>query len=68
MTNLFKVAVIALTLTTACLAQEPLVKVSSKGGQKWPAAEVDKIYLSAYSAVQKEFGGAAHPGHESRWF
>ncbi len=57
MTGFFKVAVVALALTTACLAQEPLVAVSSKGKQKWPVAEVDKIYLSACSAVQQEFSG-----------
>ena len=57
MTSVLKVAVVALTLTTACLAQEPLVTVSNKGKHKWPAEEVDKIYLSACVAVQREFGG-----------
>jgi hypothetical protein len=56
MTNHFRVAAVALALTTACLAQGPLVTVSSKENQKWSAAEVDRIYLSACSAVQKEFG------------
>ncbi len=56
MTGFFKVAVVALALTTACLAHEPLVVVSSKGKQKWPVAKVDKIYLSACLAVQQEFG------------
>lgn len=57
MTRLLKVAVVAFTLTTACLAQEPLVTVSDKGNHKWHAEEVDKIYLSACTAVQREFGG-----------
>jgi hypothetical protein len=57
MTSALKAAVVALTLTTACLAQESFVTVSNKQKQKWPAQEVDKIYLSACSAVQKEFGG-----------
>jgi len=57
MTSVLKAAVVALTLTTACLAQESFVTVSNKGKEKWPAQEVDKIYLSACSAVQKEFGG-----------
>ncbi len=57
MTSLLKVAAVALMLPTACLAQQSLVTVSSKNGQKWSAAEVDKIYLSACSAVHKEFGG-----------
>jgi hypothetical protein len=39
----------------ACSAQEGLT-VHSKGKQKWPAAEAEKIYLSACSAVQREFG------------
>jgi hypothetical protein len=37
MTGLLKFAVVALTLTTACLAQERLVTVSDKGKHKWPA-------------------------------
>jgi hypothetical protein len=57
MTRLLKVAAVAFTLTTACLAREPLVTVSDKGKHKWPAEEVDKIYLSACAAVQREFGG-----------
>ena len=40
---------------TACLAQDGLA-VQSKGKQKWPAAEAQKIYLSACSVVQREFG------------
>ena len=43
---------------TACLAQEGLT-VHFKGKEKWPAAEAEKIYLSACSAVQHEFGN--HP-------
>jgi hypothetical protein len=30
--------------------------VRSKGKQKWPAAQANKIYLSASSVVQREFG------------
>lgn len=62
MKNLFRVVVVALTLIPVCRAQEALVAVISKGNQKWPAAEVDKIYLSACSAVQKEFGGNSTAG------
>lgn len=47
--------IVVLTLTTVCLAQEGLT-VHTKGKQKWPAAEAEKIYLSACSAVQREFG------------
>ena len=44
-----------LSLATACLAQEGLT-IHSTVKQKWPAAEAEKIYLSACSAVQREFG------------
>lgn len=44
-----------LVLAMGCSAQEGLT-VHSKGKQKWPAAEAEKIYLSACSAVQLEFG------------
>jgi len=44
-----------LVLAMACSAQEGL-SIHSKGKQNWPAAEAEKIYLSACSAVQREFG------------
>lgn len=50
-----KFTVSVLVLTTACLGQEGMA-VHFKGKQKWPAAEAEKIYLSACSAVQREFG------------
>jgi len=50
-----KFTISILVLATACLAQEALT-VHFKGKQKWPAAEAEKIYLSACSAVQHEFG------------
>jgi hypothetical protein len=50
-----KFTISVLVLTTACLAQEGMA-VHFKGKQKWPAAEAEKIYLSACSAVQREFG------------
>jgi hypothetical protein len=51
-----KFAGIVLVLATACSAQERL-NVQNKREQKWPAAEAQKIYLSACSVVQGEFGG-----------
>jgi hypothetical protein len=48
--------IVALILATACLAQEGLT-VQTKGKQKWPVAEAQKIYLSACSLVPREFGG-----------
>jgi hypothetical protein len=56
MTNRLRVVIVVLILATACLAQEGLT-VHSKGKKKWPAAEIQKIYLSACSVVQREFGG-----------
>lgn len=55
MTNRLRFLIGVLSLATACLAQEGLT-VQSKGKQKWPAAEAQKIYLSACSVVQREFG------------
>jgi hypothetical protein len=54
MTNRLRCLIVVLILATACLAQDGLT-VQSKG--KWPAAEAQKIYVSACSAVQREFGG-----------
>jgi hypothetical protein len=55
MTNRLRFLIVVLILATACLAQDGLI-VQSKGKQKWPAAEAQKIYLSACSVVQREFG------------
>ena len=56
MTSRLRCLIVVLILATACLAQDGLT-VQSKGKQKWPAAEAQKIYVSACSAVQREFGG-----------
>jgi hypothetical protein len=55
MTNRLSLLMMFLILATVCLAQEGLT-VQNKGKQKWPAAEAEKIYLSACPAVQREFG------------
>jgi hypothetical protein len=55
MANRLRFGIVVLILATACLAQEGLT-VHSKEKQKWPAAEAQKIYLSACSVVQREFG------------
>ena len=47
--------VVILILATVCLAQEGLT-IHSKGKQRWPATEPQKIYLSVCSVVQREFG------------
>jgi hypothetical protein len=55
MTNRVSLLMMFLILATVCLAQEGQT-VQNKGKQKWPAAEAEKIHLSACSAVQREFG------------
>ena len=57
MKNVVTIA-LALTFAIACSAQQAFVSVSTKGKHKWPSAEVDKIYLSACSTVQREFGNS----------
>lgn len=54
MTMALKMAGFVLVLTMACSAQDEL-SVQNKKNQKWPAAEAQKIYLSACSVVQREF-------------
>jgi hypothetical protein len=56
MTNRLSLLMVFLILATVCLPQEGLT-VQKKRTQKWPAAEAQKIYLSACSVVQREFGG-----------
>ena len=57
MTKTSRLMVIVLVMAAGCWAQQ-LLTVQVKGSQKWPAEEVDKLYVSACSAVQREFGGA----------
>ena len=56
MTNRLSLLMVFLILATVGSAQEGLT-VQNKGNQKWPAAEAQKIYFSACSVVQREFGG-----------
>ena len=56
MKNMLKLAMLVAAFASACCAQEAVVNVSSKGKQKWSPSEVDKVYLSACTAVQREFG------------
>ena len=55
MNKWLRLGIVVLSLATACLAQEGLT-IHRKVKQKWPAAEAEKIYFSACSAVQREFG------------
>ena len=56
MKNLVKVAMLVVVFASACCAQEAVVNVSSRGKQQWSPSEVNKVYLSACTAVQREFG------------
>jgi len=58
MKKAINVAILSITLAVACSGQEAFVSVSSDGKQTWSSAEVTKIYLSACSAVQREFGNS----------
>src|SRR5215469_2156496 len=51
-----RLGIVALCLATACLAQEGLT-VRTEGKKRVSATEAEKIYLSACSVVQREFGG-----------
>jgi hypothetical protein len=51
-----KMAMVVLFLSAGCMAQDGLT-VRDTGKHRVPADEAEKIYLSACSAVQREFGG-----------
>ena len=55
MSNALKLGSFVLAFATVCAAQNEL-RIRNKGNQKWPAEEAQKIYLSACSVVQREFG------------
>jgi len=52
-----RLAVVVFALALGCWPQNFLA-VQVKGRQEWPAEEADKLYLSACSVVQREFGGS----------
>jgi hypothetical protein len=57
--KLSKLVVAVLALAGGCWAQS-LLTVQVRGRQHWPAGETDRLYLSACSAVEREFGGDLH--------
>jgi hypothetical protein len=63
MKNLVGTAILAVAFATACCALDALVRVSNKGKQNVSSFEVNKICLSACSAIQREFvnSNALHP-------
>ena len=55
MSTAMRFAAFVLAFATMCAAQGGL-SVRNRKNQKWPAAEAQRIYLSACSVVQGEFG------------
>lgn len=60
MTRFAKLAILVLLLVAGAHAQNP-VAVQARGNQRWPMGEADKLYVSACSAVQQEFGAPRVP-------
>jgi hypothetical protein len=57
MTKASRLVVLVLVLTAGGWAQS-LFAVQVRGKQRWPGREADRLYLSACSVVQREFGAA----------
>jgi len=57
MTKTLRLTVAVWVLAAGCWAQD-FVAVQAKGNQTWPSEDAEKVYLSACSAVQREFGSA----------
>ena len=55
MSTAVKSAGCVFAFATLCSAQDGLI-VRNRTNQRWPAAEAQKIYLSACAVVQREFG------------
>ena len=55
MSTAMKFATLVLAFATVCPAQDGLT-VQNTAHQKWSTEEAHKIYLSAWSIVQQEFG------------
>lgn len=58
MSPVLKLAGFVVAFAIMCSAQDGL-SVRNIKSQKWPASEAQKIYLSACSVVQREFGRAS---------
>jgi hypothetical protein len=55
-----KLVIAGLLVVTSCFAQEGLI-IQARNKQTVPAAEAEKIYLSACSVIQREFGANRVP-------
>ena len=56
MTNMLKLVMLVSAFASIARAQEGTVNVYSGGKQKWSASEVNRVYVSACTAVEREFG------------
>lgn len=54
--NMLKLLMLLVALAGMGCAQEGAVSVHSEGKQKWSPSEVNRAYLSACTAVEREFG------------
>lgn len=57
---MLKLVIATLLVTCCCFAQEGLI-IHTRNKQKVPAEEAARIYLSACSVIQREFGGHRAP-------
>ena len=58
MKNMLKSVMLVAVFASVCSAQEGSVSVSSEGKQKWSPSEINEVYRSACTAVQREFGNS----------
>jgi hypothetical protein len=58
MKNILKSAMLVAAFASVCCAQEGSVIISGEGKQKWSPSEVNRVYLSACTAVQREFSNS----------
>ena len=56
MKNTSKLVMLVLVFASIARAQEGTVNVYSEGKQKWSPSEVNRVYLSACTALEREFG------------
>ena len=54
--KMLKLAMLVVAFASMGCAQDGTVNVNSNGKQKWSPSEVNRVYLSACTAVEREFG------------
>lgn len=56
MKKILKLMMLVVVFAAMGCAQEGIVNVNSEGKQKWSPPELNRVYLSACTAVEREFG------------